>query len=137
MFLLSLILLCHFVGCMWIFIGRTVPDEETGVTGWIEAGDYTGTTTSQLYLTSFYFAMTTLTTVGYGDISGNNTTERILCIFLHLIGVISYSIAAGSLTSILSNYDEMNQQTNEKLHVLNRLYKENNLPNEIYYTLLN
>lgn len=81
--------------------------------------------------------MTTLTTVGYGDISGQNTTERIICIFLHLIGVISYSIAAGSLTSILQNYDEMNQQTQEKIHVLNRLYKENNLPNDIYYTLLN
>ena len=81
--------------------------------------------------------MTTLTTVGYGDMSGQNTTERIICIFLHLIGVISYSIAAGSLTSILQNYDEMNQQTQEKIHVLNRLYKENNLPNDIYYTLLN
>jgi len=80
--------------------------------------------------------MTTLTTVGYGDISGQNTTERIICIFLHLIGVISYSIAAGSLTSILQNYDELNHTTQEKISVLNRLYKDNGLPNDIYYTLL-
>jgi len=82
-------------------VGRTVPDEELGIQGWIEACDYTSLSTTQLYLASFYFAMSTLTTVGYGDISGNNTAERIICIFLHLIGVISYSIAAGSLTSIL------------------------------------
>ena len=31
MFLLALILMCHFVGCMWIFVGRTVPDERTGM----------------------------------------------------------------------------------------------------------
>lgn len=129
--------MCHFVGCMWIFVGRTVPDVELGETGWIEAGEYTELTTPQLYLTSFYFAMTTLTTVGYGDISGSNTTERIICIFLHLIGVISYSFAAGSLTSILQNYDEMNQKTQDRVNVLNRLYKENRFPSDIYYTLLN
>ena len=78
MFLLCLVLMCHFVGCMWIFVGRTVPDVDEGISGWIEAGEYTSLTIPQLYLTSFYFAMTTLTTVGYGDISGQNTTERII-----------------------------------------------------------
>lgn len=46
MFLLALVLMCHFVGCMWIFVGRTVPDEEAGTTGWIEAGGYTELTTT-------------------------------------------------------------------------------------------
>jgi len=49
--------------------------------------------------------MTTITTIGYGDIRGNTTIERVICIFLHLIGVLSYSFASGSLTSIIANYD--------------------------------
>lgn len=79
--------------------------------------------------------MTTITTVGYGDIRGNSTTERVICIFLHLIGVLSYSFASGSLTSIIANYDQINQKNQEKINVLNRLFKEHNIPSEIYYQI--
>ena len=50
------------------------------------------------YLLAFYFMITTMTTVGYGDISGTNTTERIYCIILMLIGVLTFSYATGMLT---------------------------------------
>ena len=79
----------------------------------------------ELYATSCYFTMTTITTVGYGDISGQSTVERVICIFLHLIGVLSYSFASGSLTSIIANYDQMNEKNQGKIDILNRLFKEN------------
>ena len=54
-----------------------------------------------LYLTSFYFIITTMTTVGYGDISGDNNLERAVSIVIMLVGVISFSFATGSLSSIM------------------------------------
>jgi len=39
---------------------------------------------SDVYTLCFYFAMTTLTTVGYGDIGGNNRVERIYCAVLQV-----------------------------------------------------
>jgi glutamate mutase epsilon subunit len=59
----------------------------------------------QIYLTSFYFTVTTITTVGYGDISGHTDSERIFCIIIMVAGVISFSLASGTLTSIIKNYD--------------------------------
>lgn len=56
-------------------------------------------------MTSFYFTVTTIVTVGYGDITAVNTGERMIAIFLMIIGVISFSFATGSLSSIISNYD--------------------------------
>jgi hypothetical protein len=79
--------------------------------------------------------MTTITTVGYGDISGHSMTERVVCIFLHLIGVLSYSFASGSLTSILTNYDQINEKNQKKIEILNRLFRENNLTPDLYYKL--
>jgi len=46
------------------------------------------------YLTSFYFTITTITTVGYGDISGGTSAEKVGAIFLMLFGVISFSFAS-------------------------------------------
>lgn len=60
------------------------------------------------YLTSIYFAVTTITTVGYGDISITTQTEKIFCIFAMLVGVISFSFASGSLASILQSVDNEN-----------------------------
>jgi hypothetical protein len=55
----------------------------------------------QLYVLSFYFMTTTMTTVGYGDYSANNNVERIYLIFAQLIGVVVFAFISGSLTSIL------------------------------------
>lgn len=55
---------------------------------------------------SFYWTITTITTVGYGDISGTNTIERIFCSIIMLVGVISFGFANGTLASIISNSDE-------------------------------
>ena len=60
---------------------------------------------SSLYLVSFYFVTTTVTTVGYGDIAANNHVERVFAIFMLFVGVGTFSFVSGSLSSIITNYD--------------------------------
>jgi len=72
-----------------------------------------------LYITSFYFTVTTIVTVGYGDITAQNTGERIICILLMIVGVIAFSFATGSLSSIISNYDSSQAKLKEKIATLN------------------
>ena len=88
-----------------------------------------------MYLTSFYWTVTTITTVGYGEPAGTNNLERFFCSLMMLIGVISFSIANGTLASIIQNYDLTNAQYQEKLVVLNRIYKEYCLPLDLYVRL--
>jgi len=61
-----------------------------------------------LYMTSFYYTVTTITTVGYGDISGTNVAERSIATIIMLIGVIGFSFGTGSLASVMSTYDQTN-----------------------------
>ena len=122
-FLLGLFMLSHIFGCIWIFIGKSLSDDDLKDDSWIKAGfDGSDITGWDLYIASFYFTMTSITTVGYGDIRGHSLYERVVCIFLHLIGVLSYSFVSGSLTSIIFNYDKINDVNKEKMLVLNRLF---------------
>lgn len=62
----------------------------------------------QTYILSLYWTITTITTVGYGDIDITNSWERLFCASIMIIGVISFSYANGSLSSILTTYDVQN-----------------------------
>ena len=76
--------------------------------------------------------MTTITTVGFGDISGGTTGERVLCAVLMVIGVISFSFATGTLSSILSNIDSSRAKVKEKYGILSELRVEYDISNTLY-----
>ena len=91
---------------------------------WINLSDeFKEYTHSQIYVTAFYFSVTTITTVGYGDISGNNTSERIICILLMIMGVIFFSINSGNITSIISSQEAIDHEVQRRKCVLSRIYR--------------
>ena len=54
------------------------------------------------YLTSFYFIITTFSTVGYGDIYPITMGGKIFTFFILLIGVGVVTVPAGLVASALS-----------------------------------
>lgn len=112
-FILLFLILCHICACLWIIIAVlnaegpeiSLDFDETWMGKYVDTEQYTNT---ELYNTAFYWTITTITTVGYGDISGNNNLERLFCSIVMIVGVISFSFANGSLASIMQNYDHTN-----------------------------
>jgi hypothetical protein len=90
---------------MFFYRVFTAKFDESSKLNWIYQSGYEDYSDYDLYVTSFYFTVTTIVTVGFGDITAKNSGEKIICIFLMLIGVISFSFATGSLSSIIANYD--------------------------------
>lgn len=86
----------------------------------------------ELYLTSAYFTVTTMTTVGYGDWSASTFIEKICCIFIMFVGVIAFSFASGALTNYIDKQEQHNQVFSEKNEILDRLYKEYTFPIQLY-----
>jgi CRP-like cAMP-binding protein len=70
------------------------------------------------YLAAIYWAFTTMTTVGYGDITPSGDMERIFCIFGMLIGVSFYSYIIASVSSMVSTVDTKNAIYYERMEEL-------------------
>lgn len=77
------------VTCIWIILASIDQGDERS---WM-TDEYKDISDSEKYLTAFYFTITTITTVGYGDISAGTSAEKIGAIFLMILGVISFSFA--------------------------------------------
>jgi len=71
-----------------------------------------------LYITSFYFTVTTIMTVGYGDITAYSMIEKCLCILLMLIGVVAFSYTTSAISQMLSAEDSEEAKLKEKLKIL-------------------
>ena len=63
---------------------------------------------NEIYLTSFYFTITTFSTVGYGDIAAKNFYEKIFCCLIMVIGVTAFAAGTSFFTNLLQNYDHEN-----------------------------
>lgn len=112
-----------------IFIAQFDPGSKNT---WIFVGDYYDLDDISLYVTSLYFTTTTILTVGYGDISAQSVSEKLLCILLMLIGTLSFSFFTGSLSSIISNYDSSEAKLKEKISTLNAIQSEYSIELELY-----
>ena len=99
--LLVLLSLIHFFSCFLIYFGKII------YPGWITVNDIQNNSFSDIYVTAIYYLMTTLTTVGYGDVSVRTTYERFYQIILLLVGTCAYSW----ILTFISNYiKKMNEQ---------------------------
>ena len=69
----------------------------------------------------FYFAFTTLTTVGFGDLRPYSNFERALGAALLFGGVLSFSYIIGNFLDIIDAYDSVTAE-NEDADNLSRFF---------------
>ncbi len=96
---------------------------------------YEGRPPIEIYLAGVYFTITTITTVGYGDISAGNVHEQVYCLVLMIIGVVAYSFAIGSLSGILQNIDSKTSKIRQKVETLNNIRGEYDIDFGLYWRL--
>lgn len=100
--LVGVFLVIHFVSCMWVFIARM---EDFGPDSWPAQSNISNDDKVRLYIAAFYWAVTSFTTVGYGDITAQTDAERLMGVAWMLTGVYFFSYLLTSLTNLLSNSD--------------------------------
>jgi voltage-gated potassium channel len=104
----------HFFACAWIVISGV--HAETNVTTYIKA---------------IYFVITTLSTVGYGDITPNTDLGRIFTMSTMVVGVGCYGILIGQVSTMMLESDKRTEATREKLQALTSLLKYYDIPPEL------
>jgi hypothetical protein len=83
------------------------------------------------YTTSLYWSVTTLTSVGYGDITSISVGEKAFNVFVMSIGVLTYSILFGSITTLLASLNAHEAKFREKIDAVNAFMRELRLPKRL------
>ena len=130
-FSLVFIILIHCVACIMVVTGQMMDED---IETWIEP--YKNLDDNGLYVTAVYFATSTITTVGYGDISGQNVMERLVNILVMLFGVMAFSFMTGALSSILQNVDSSAALLEERMSVARVIQSKHCVPLEMFEEMI-
>ncbi|XP_055027371.2 potassium voltage-gated channel subfamily H member 1a isoform X1 [Misgurnus anguillicaudatus] len=75
-----------------------------------------GPTKDSVYITSLYFTMTSLTSIGFGNIAPTTDGEKIFAVAMMMIGSLLYATIFGNVTTI---FQQMYANTNRYHEMLN------------------
>uniref|UniRef100_A0A8C8SIL9 Voltage-gated inwardly rectifying potassium channel KCNH2 n=1 Tax=Pelusios castaneus TaxID=367368 RepID=A0A8C8SIL9_9SAUR len=102
-------LIAHWLACIWYAIGNM----EGQQIGWLHSlgeqigkpknisDDSQGPSIKDKYVTALYFTFSSLTSVGFGNVSPNTNSEKIFSICVMLIGSLMYASIFGNVSAII------------------------------------
>ncbi|XP_038989894.1 LOW QUALITY PROTEIN: potassium channel KOR2-like [Phoenix dactylifera] len=98
----------HTAACIFYYLATTLPPAQEGYTwiGSLSLGDYKYIHFREIefwrrYITSLYFAIVTMATVGYGDIHAVNTREMIFIMIYISFDMILGAYLIGNMTALI------------------------------------
>ena len=129
---LKMTFVAHLLACAWYYIGNTAGSDEevTWVTSY-DDGTALDAPLSTKYLYSMYWSLTTLTTVGYGDITPTNDIERRFVTFALLIGSLTFAYILGDIGSLMQSLDRQNVLINERIDSVKEYLRWRGIPRDL------
>jgi len=119
----------HLIGCFWYFMAWAGNvNDELYEDSWVIRHGIENASSMTKYVTSVYWAFSTLTTVGFGDISAYTNSERFFSIFVMIAGVSWYAFIISTISSIISMFDRRNAIIKRKQRLLSEFMREARMP---------
>ena len=113
----------HITACMFCVIGM----HNTGFT-WIHDNGLQGATNFMIYMHAYLFAIYTIVTVGYGNISLANDTERVFAIGVMTFGAILCDAGVVAVVgSMVTNADKQNGLVRRSAQAMTLFCNSNNV----------
>ncbi|KAM1638248.1 hypothetical protein EV1_015777 [Malus domestica] len=123
----------HTAACIFYYLATTIPPSREGYTwiGSLKMGDYSYSHFREIdlwkrYVTSLYFAVVTMATVGYGEIHAVNVREMIFIMFYVSFDMLLGAYLLGNITALIVKGSKT-EKFRDKMAELIKYMKKNRL----------
>lgn len=124
-------LIAHWIACGYYYVGTM--ESESNPVSWTTTASYNGISAAEAYVTALYFAFTTMTTVGYGDIVPCTTHERLFVTCAMIISCCTFAYMIGSIGSVVQKQNSEADMYRERVITLNQYMRQKSLPTDLQF----
>lgn len=122
----------HIVSCLWHLSAKI---DMYGPKTWVYRYGFLDSNIWERYENAVYWALTTLATIGYGDIVPVTTLEKILSMFWMVFAVYFLSFGISSLTSMISQIESKEKIIEDRLLCVDEFFKVIKLSKRVKHKL--
>jgi voltage-gated potassium channel len=124
-YFVSILLLIHWLACFWFYsaFAAGFPGDS-----WVARAAVLHADAVDQYVRSLYWTITTMTTVGYGDITPGRTTEYVLAGIIMLMGASLYAFIIGSIASLLNSIHASKNRHWERIESVTEFLRDQKVP---------
>merc|ERR1711998_286572 len=84
-----------------------------------------------MYVAALYWSVTTITSVGYGDITPVNADEMLLCTFYIMLGSSVWAYIIGNVCGIMATLDIEAIEHHQTMDAMNVFMDDHSFPPEL------
>ena len=122
------IFVAHIFACFWCSAANFAdPNEQT----WLLKMGLAHSPWNEKYLYAIYWALVTMLTVGYGDITPQNNKEVVVCVISVVLGCVVYAFNINTIGIILQDLNKENAEFKHHINVINGFMKRKNINGDL------
>ena len=130
--LFAIFFIAHWIACWWYFIGKD--DEQENPQTWVSTIEASAqSSVFDKYVAALYWAFTTMTTVGYGDIVPFTINEKVYATASMIVacGVFAYTVS--SIGTLVSKQNAEANAYRERVIAVNQYMKRKELSMDLQF----
>ncbi|KAJ1351738.1 hypothetical protein KIN20_007871 [Parelaphostrongylus tenuis] len=138
-------LIAHWLACIWYAIGSAELPHKREITwlhqlsrhlnepyfstnGTVPAG---GPSLKSRYVTSLYFTLSTITSIGFGNVSATTDSEKIFTIIMMILGSLMYASVFGNVSAIIQRLYSGTARYHTEMSRLREFIRFHQIPNPL------
>lgn len=122
----------HITACLFYLAAKV---DDFGPETWVYIHNIQNFSTDAKYTTCLYWAITTLGTIGYGDLVPHSVSEKLLAMVWMIIGVYVVSYSVGSLTSFYTDLNLKDTMRHDRIIMAEDFSKKVGIPKQTLHRL--
>uniref|UniRef100_A0A0N4ZNR3 Cyclic nucleotide-binding domain-containing protein n=1 Tax=Parastrongyloides trichosuri TaxID=131310 RepID=A0A0N4ZNR3_PARTI len=138
-------LIAHWLACIWYAIGSAELANKENITwlhhlskhlnepyistnGTVPVG---GPSLKSRYVTSLYFTLSTITSIGFGNVSATTDSEKIFTIIMMILGSLMYASVFGNVSAIIQRLYSGTARYHTEMSRLREFIRFHQIPNPL------